>query len=122
MTFTWMRRGAVLGLGFAALWSLSVAGCGGDKGGADNAVVYTEKGVEVPTASGSGTTGGAAGGSVGGTSPAPAPAAATTATPTKSGPAAASGGWGTLKGQVVFEGSPPASEDLVEKGKAPKDE
>ncbi len=118
MTFTWMRRGAVVGLGFAGLLTLIVAGCGGDQGGADKAVVYPEQGVNIPTANNAGSTAGSAGG----TSAAPAPAASTTATPSKSEPAAASGGWGTLKGQVVFEGNPPAPEDLVEKGKAPKDE
>ena len=33
-----------------------------------------------------------------------------------------SDGWGTLKGQVVFGGTPPPPENLFDKGKAPKDD
>lgn len=115
MNSSWTRRAA--GFGLAGLLALSFVGCGGDKGEADKAVVYTEPGVNVPTASGTGTAASPAAGSASGTAAPAATAPSTTAAaPTKAE------GWGTLKGKVVFGGSPPAQEDLVEKGKAPKDE
>ncbi len=56
------------------------------------------------------TTPGDAAATVPGTAPAPTPAAS-----------ASAGGWGTLKGQIVFEGTPPPTKVLQEKGKAAKD-
>jgi plastocyanin len=52
--------------------------------------------------------------SPGGTTAGATPSAATPA------PTGAVGGWGTLKGQVVFEGTPPPPKVLQEKGKAEK--
>ena len=117
MNVPWTSKALAASLGLAGLLGLSLAGCGGDQGGADKTVVYPEPGVNVPTASGGSS---APAPAASGTAPAAAPAAATTAS---SAPAAATKaeGWGTLKGKVVFSGSPPAQPDLVEEGKAPKD-
>jgi hypothetical protein len=103
--------------------TLALAGCGGGGVDTDDAVTITEPNVPVAVAGAgsaapapAGTTGGAPGGTLGGTSTpaATAPAAA-------AAPAASAGGWGTLKGQVVFGSAPPAVEVLQEKGKATKD-
>ncbi|MBV8269158.1 MAG: hypothetical protein JO252_22780 [Planctomycetaceae bacterium] len=96
-------------LGLFALVGLA-AGCGGKEQEADEAVVVTEPGKEVPTAS----------------SPAAsttAPAASTPAAATPSTPAAPAKaeGYGSVKGQVTFNGNPTAPKELVAKGQAPKD-
>jgi len=101
------------GLGLASTLFLGLAGCGGKGGESSDSVVYTEPGVNVPTASGT-TAAPAAGNTT-----APTKTAATS--PTTAAPVKAEG-WGkSLKGQVVFGGNAPAQENLVDKGKAEKD-
>ena len=93
---------------------LSVAGCGGKGTEPDDAVVVPAPDANLPTA---------------GTS---APAASSGATARgRRGPGrlavaprrppVKAEGWGTLKGQVIFEGDPPKPKELVAKGKAAKD-
>lgn len=118
MTISMRRRTFATSLSATAVLgiSLGLAGCGGGEPDASNAVVYTEPGVNVPTAAT------AAGGSPATTTPAGvAPAAATPVASTNAAPSGKAEGWGTLKGQIVFGGTPPAPEFLFEKGKAPKD-
>ncbi len=106
------RKLVVAGLGLASTLFLGVIGCGGKGGDSSDSVVYAEPGATVPT-----TSGAAAAPTGGGAHPTAQPAA-TGSTP--SAPVKAEG-WGTLKGQVVFGGNPPAAETLVDKGKAEKD-
>jgi len=109
------RRAITPGLVTAALISLSagLVGCGNKGQEADDAVVVPASGENLPTAGN-----------------APNPAAGSSTADTKASPAVTSGpaavapvkaeGWGTLKGQVVFGGSPPEVPVLQEKGKAEK--
>jgi len=106
-------------LGLFALSGLAVAGCGGKEQEADEAVVVVEPGKEVPTVSSSSPAGTPAATTTP-TTPAAAPAA-TTPAPTPSAPAGKVEGYGTLKGQVTFNGNPPPRKELVTKGQAPKD-
>ena len=108
-------RTIATGLGSLAVLGLSIGltGCGGGETDSSNAVVYTEPGKSIPTA-----------GSTTVTRDAGTPAATTTpgtAAPAAAAPAVKAEGWGTLKGQIVFGGAPPAPEVLFEKGKASKD-
>ncbi len=111
-TFTrWMTKPGIVGLTAGLMLAAAVAGCGGQPTDQSEInVVLPEPGVNVASkaAPAAGTTPGAA--------PAGKPAEA-------AAPAAASGGaegWGTFKGTVVFDGSPPAPKVLQEKGKAAK--
>ena len=119
MTISMGRRTFAASLSTAAMLgiSLGLAGCGGG-GDPDpsNAVVYTEPGANVPTV---GTP--AAGTGAAATPAGVAPAAASPAVAATSVPSGKAEGWGTLKGQIVFGGTPPAPENLFDKGKAPKD-
>ena len=95
----------------AASLLLALAGCGGKSEDVDTAIVTTEPGVNISTASPS----------PGSSAPAEtAPSkGAETAIPSTSAPAPAATkaeGWGTLKGRVVFGGDPPAAKVLVPKG------
>jgi len=94
-----------------ATLAAAVAGCGGQSTQIGDAVVVPEPSVQVSPRS-------AASGAPAGTSPASAAAA-----PASSSAAAftKAEGWGTLKGQIVFSGTPEASKVLQEKGKAVKD-
>jgi len=102
------------------LVGLALSGCAGKEQEADEAVVITEPGKEVPTASTPGTTTTPETTTTPTTSTTQVAAAPAASTPTPSAPAA-SGGYGTLKGQVTFSGNPPARKELVAKGQAPKD-
>lgn len=119
MTRSFTRRLAPLALGTLGTIALSTAlsGCGGPPTDSGEAVVVPEPNAAIPTAG----------------APAATPAPATAATPVPAAPAPATTaaaspaspvkaeGWGTLKGKIVFGSNAPASGDLVEKGKAPKD-
>ncbi len=101
------RQSAFFSLSASAI--LAVAGCGGPSDSSTAVVVPEPNSVSTKAPS-----------SVAGTaakSPSASPSAAETTTPTATVKAE---GWGTLKGQVVFAGDPPASKNLVEKGKAEK--
>ncbi len=111
----WIRKPAILGLSLSATLAAFAAGCGGQPTDqSDINVVVPDPSVNVASK----------------TSPASAPGAApSTATPAAApkdagGAAAATsttGGWGTLKGQIVFDGAPPSVKILEAKGKAEKD-
>ena len=110
MTSAFTPRALVASFGLAATLGLStvISGCGGSGQNAGDAVVITEPGATLPTPGASTTP--AASSTTPTSAAAPAPAAAAKAE-----------GWGTLKGQVVFGGTPPAPETLIDLGKAPKD-
>jgi plastocyanin len=110
MALSGSRRTMVAGLGLAGILALSFAGCGGGKTDTSDAVVIPEKGANLSAAPATGAAAPTP------TTAANAPTAAAPSTPVKAE------GWGTLKGQVVFGGNPPAQEVLYDKGKAPKDE
>jgi plastocyanin len=114
MISSWNRIPALAGLGLAATLVLGVVGCGGKSTESGDAVVVTEPNANVPTV---GTTAPAPTARPG-TATATAPAAATSPTPTA---AVKAEGWGTLKGQVTFKGTPPPPKVLAPKGKADKD-
>jgi plastocyanin len=97
---------AALGLAASLVWML--AGCGGRTEGPDEAVVVPEPGTSLKTGGSAAATG----------SPTPTAPAATTAGTEDPGTAAAvkAEGWGTLKGRILFGGTPPQSKVLVAKG------
>jgi plastocyanin len=107
------RKSGLAGLTSAFTLAAAIAGCGGQPtDSSDASVVLPSPEVSVSSkATRTGTTspGGAAEATPSGATAA-APAAAT----------GAAGGWGTFKGQIVFEGSPPPPKVLQEKGKAAK--
>ncbi|SIO67283.1 Polysaccharide lyase family 4, domain II [Singulisphaera sp. GP187] len=111
MSHAWPRPSFIAGLGLAGALLLTISGCGGKGPETDDSVVIPDPTVAAPTAAPA--DGGAA----------PAPAATTAASSTSPAPTenVKAEGWGTLKGVITFEGTPPAPKDLVEKGKAPKD-
>jgi plastocyanin len=113
---TWTRSTFGAGLGLATTLFLSVPGCGGKGPESGEAVVVPEPGTSLPTA-------GSTASPTTGTGTAPAATTATTAAPTPSAPSspAAAGGWGTLKGTITLNGTPPAPKELQAKGKASKD-
>ncbi len=121
MTHAVTRKTAVTGLFTLATFSLTLAlaGCGGGGVEPDEAITVTEPNVPVASAGG----GAMATTKVEGAAPASGGGATTTAASTApaAAPAASAGGWGTLKGQVVFNSAPPPVEVLEEKGKAKKD-
>jgi plastocyanin len=97
-----------VGLGMSVILAMTLAGCGGQATDSSDAIVIPDT-----TAV---------------TSPPPTTAAApadtpapTAASPSPSAAPVVAEGWGTLKGQVTFQGDPPAAKPLIEKGQAPKD-
>ncbi len=106
----WIGRPAVLGLSLGATLAAAVAGCGGQPTETGDAVVLPDPSVSVSSKTpanvapaGTGT----------------APAAATPESSSAAAPTKAEG-WGTLKGQIVFSGTPEPPKVLQEKGKAAK--
>jgi hypothetical protein len=110
MLTTWMRRPAALALSLGATLAAAVLGCGGQGTDTSDAVVVPDSTARVSSAPAAKPSESSAGGTS-------APAAATTSTsvPVKQE------GYGTLKGQVVFDGDAPTPKVLAEKGKALKD-
>jgi len=102
-----MRKPASLGLSLGTTLMAAVFGCGGTGTETSDAVVH-------PSTSGPKTSAGSATGT-----PAPATTPASTTT-TAAAPVKAEG-YGTLKGQVTYDGDAPAAKVLFEKGKAAKD-
>jgi len=111
----WICRPAILGLSLGATLAAAVAGCGGQPTDhSDVNVVLPEPNVKVsgrsaPSGAAAPTTGTSAESAAG------APSGSSASAPTKAE------GWGTLKGQIVFGGTPPEAKVLQEKGKAVKD-
>lgn len=115
MTRRTAPRAVIISLASAIAVSLGVAvsGCGGASPDSSDAFVRTEPGASVSPEETAATP-----------APAAAPATTTTAPAAPSTSPASTGkseGWGTLKGQVVFGGTPPPVEELFAKGAAPKD-
>src|SRR5262249_17973868 len=114
MPYRWIRKPALLGLGLSATLAAGLAGCGDQTADKDNPLVVPDPNAAAhaksPATSGGGTT--------------KAPAAASPPEPAASGGSAApvkAEGWGTLKGRVTFEGTPPQATVLQAVGKAEKD-
>src|SRR3954454_22898290 len=111
MMTRWIRKPAMLGLGLGATLVAAIVGCGGQATDSSDAVVVPD-GTVVNSAPAP---------NAGGTAPAAgapataAPTAAAGTTPVKAE------GFGTLKGQIVFGGAPPAPKLIADKGKAAKD-
>ena len=112
MSSPWIRKPAMLGLGLSAMLAASLAGCGDTTADKDNAVVVPDPNAVVTSKS---------------TTSAPTTStksAGAEATPSKgASPAEAvkAEGWGTLKGKVTFDGTPPQPTVLQAVGKAEKD-
>jgi plastocyanin len=118
---TTARKVLAAGFGTAATLTLAlgVVGCGGPASDSSDAVVVTEPGKPISSETPAATSPAATG------APAPkdtaaVPAASTTPAPASAGTAKA-GGWGTLRGHVVFGSNAPTQEILFPKGQAPKD-
>jgi hypothetical protein len=115
MLTSWIRKSTFFGLSLSGTLAVLVAGCSGQP------TERSDINVVVPAPS----TNVGAQGSVAST-PGKTPATAASpgaekATTEAAAPAAKVEGWGTLKGQIVFEGSVPAPKILEAKGKAEKD-
>ncbi len=108
MSIRWTQKCAVFGLSLAATLAAALAGCGGGMPESSDAVAVPEPNVSLTNAPAAKTGAGT-----------PAAGAASSTTTAEAAPVKAEG-WGTLKGQVVFGGDPPAPGVLVEKGKAAK--
>jgi hypothetical protein len=110
MMTTWMRKPATLGLSLSATLLAAVFGCGGQATDTSDAVVVPDSTARVSTAP------------VAKPSESAAPSTSTpTATPATTSAPVKQEGYGTLKGQIVFDGDAPAAKVLAEKGKALKD-
>jgi len=119
-----MNRSAAAGLATAATLALTLAapGCGGSGQDSSEAVVVPAPDAALPTPGAAAAPAGGAPAAPGGAAPTAAtPAAASTSAAPSGAAAGKSEGWGTFKGQVVFGGTPPGAENLIDKGKAPKD-
>ncbi len=109
MMTTWMRKPATLGLSLGATLMAAVFGCGGQGTESGDAVVVPDSTAKISSAAPAKSTGAPAAGSS-----APAAAASST-TPVKAE------GYGTLKGQVVFDGPAPEVKILYAKDTKDKD-
>ena len=117
MPFHWIRKPALLGVGLSATLAAGLAGCGDQTAEKDNAVVVPDP-KAVASVNPAARTGGGAGKA--------AAAPSSTETPASGGTAPAAApvkaeGWGTLKGTVTFDGTPPAAGVIQAVGKAEKD-
>jgi plastocyanin len=110
MISTRFCKSAAMSLSLAGLFFVSVSGCGGKGEGVDDAVVTPAPG-EANTAGGGG-----GGGAAATSTEKKTETAATDAKPTAEAAPVKSEGWGTLKGRVVFDSSPPTMKVLVPKG------
>ena len=108
----WIVRPGLVGMAAGAMLAASVIGCGGQPTDhSDINVVVPSPDVNLSSKAAPAATATAEGAAT-------APAATGAAAPAATGSA---GGWGTLKGRVVFEGTPPPTKVLQEQGKAAKD-
>jgi plastocyanin len=106
-----IRKPAFLALGLSATLAVVMVGCGGGGGNVDDGVVVPEPNVNLSSKSAASTpptdTGPTKSAGSGSTAPVAPPIKAE--------------GWGTLKGKVVFSGTPTEAKVLQEQGKAAKD-
>ena len=109
MLIHWFRRPALLGLSSSATLAAAVAGCGGQSDSSTAVVVPEPNSVTTKAPAG--------GRRRPRTSTAAAPSAA--ASTSSTAPVKAEG-WGTLKGQVVFGGDPPAAANPSETRARPR--
>ncbi len=111
MVARWISRPGIVGLTAGAMLAAALAGCGGQPtDSSDVNVVLPDPSTNVSSKATPASTASPGGSSAPKTAEAAAPAAT-----------ASVGGWGTLKGQIVFEGTPPPAKVLQEQGKAAKD-
>ena len=113
MPFRWIRKPAILGLGLSATLAAALSGCGDQTADKDVAIVdapnaKTNTGTSAPAAGSKAASSSAAGASTG------------AAASGSGGATVKAEGWGTLKGKVVFGGTPPPQPVLQEVGKAIK--
>jgi hypothetical protein len=115
MSYRWIRKPAWLGLGLSATLAVALSGCGDTTASKDNAVLVPEPNANIGARSSAPAAGSKAApsGEAGGT--------AAPATSTAASPSVKAEGWGTLKGHVTFEGTPPPPAVLQAVGKAEKD-
>jgi hypothetical protein len=109
------RTSLGFGIGLAALL-LAAQGCGQNKGATEDTAVVVPPASEVAAAKEAGkSTGSATPAESNSANPAPAPEAKGDSAKAEAAPVKAEG-WGTLKGQITFDGDPPAPTFLVTKG------
>ncbi len=102
-----MRKPVMLGLSLGTTLMAAVFGCGGTGTETSDAVVQPSTSApKTPAGSATGT---------------PAPATTPSSTTTTAAAPVKAEGYGTLKGQVTYDGDAPATKVLFEKGKAAKD-
>jgi hypothetical protein len=109
MQYQWIRKPAWLSLGLSATIAVAFSGCGGETADKDTAVLVKSPDAKTSTGTSSG---------------AKAPTEATSEkTPAKTTGSATvtAEGWGTLKGRVVYGGTPPQPAILQAQGKADKE-
>jgi plastocyanin len=105
----------LIGLAPAFMLAAAIGGCGGQPTeDSDVSVVLPSPDVNITSKTSATGTGSASPGAKAEASPA---AGAAAAAPASGG---AAGGWGTFRGQIVFEGAPPPPKVLQQKGKAEK--
>jgi plastocyanin len=108
-----MRKPGLVGLTSAVIMAVAFCGCGGQPTDQSEINVVVPEAGTIESSKGTPVTTAAPGGAP---ATATAPASSAAAAPAAGGAA----GWGTFKGQVVFEGTPPPPKVLQEKGKAEK--
>jgi hypothetical protein len=111
MRYRWIRKSAWLALGLSATMAAALSGCGGETADKDTAIL--EKAPDHRAAGPSTAGGGAKVGKEAASDKTPAPS-------TSGAPTVKAEGWGTLKGRVVFGGTPPQQAILQAVGKAEK--
>jgi plastocyanin len=116
MPHRWIRKPALLGLGLTATLAAGLVGCGDQTADKDNAVVVPDPNAVVNTRSPSAAGGAGKSAPAGGGTEAAAPSGGSTSAATVKAE-----GWGTLKGRVTFDGTPPHATVIQAVGKAEKD-
>ncbi len=110
MSIRGTHKYVVAGFSVAATLAAAIVGCGGGMPESSDAVAIPEPNVSLTSSAPTTKTPAAT----------PAAGAAAPASGAASSAPVKEEGWGTLKGQIVFGGDPPAPSVLVEKGKAAK--
>jgi plastocyanin len=113
MRYRWIRKSAWLGLGLSATVAVILSGCGGETADKSDAVL-----INAPDAKASIGRSAPSGG--GPKAPAEAPVEKAPTSTTGAAPVMTAEGWGTLKGRVVYGGTPPQPAVKQAVGKAEK--